>query len=70
MTEIFDWLKNVQKPASKRKEKRSKKAKPQTSTRRYTAEARSQPPVMVRGSLDGVSLRSTEGWQDQDPAAL
>jgi hypothetical protein len=58
MTEIFDWLKNVQNPASKRKEKRSKKAKPQTSTRRYTAEARSQPPVMVRGSLDGVSLRA------------
>ena len=58
MTEIFDWLKSVQKPAARRKDKRTKKVKPQTSTRRYTYEARSQPPVMVRGSLDGVPLRT------------
>jgi hypothetical protein len=57
MTEILDWLKNLQSPASKRKDKRSKKAKPQPSTRRYTMEARSQPPVMVRGSLEGIPVR-------------
>jgi hypothetical protein len=58
MTEIFDWLKNVQNPASKRKSKRTKKAKPQPSTRHYKMEVRSQPPVMVRGSLEGVPLRA------------
>jgi hypothetical protein len=58
MTEIFDWLKNVQKPAARRKDKRTKKIKPQASTRRYTVEARSQPPVMVRGNLNGIPLRT------------
>ena len=58
MTEIHDWLKSVQKPASRRKDKRTKKSKPQTNTRRYDFEARSQPPVMVRGSLDGIPLRT------------
>jgi hypothetical protein len=57
MTEIFDWLKNVQKPAARRKDKRTKKARPQASTRRYAFEPRSQPPVMVRGNLNGIPLR-------------
>lgn len=61
MTEIFDWLKSVQKPAARRKDKQTKKLKPQTATRRYNYEARSQPPVMVRGNLVGMPLKARKG---------
>lgn len=61
MTDISDWLKSVQKPAARRNEKRTKKIKPQTATRRYNYDTRSQPPVMVRGNLDGMPLRARKG---------
>jgi cell division septal protein FtsQ len=61
MTDLSDWLKSVQKPAARRTEKRTKKIKPQTAARRYNYEARSQPPVMVRGNLDGMPLRARKG---------
>jgi hypothetical protein len=60
MTEIFDWLKGVQKPASRRKDRRTNKTKPHTHTRQFKYEARSQPPVMVRGGLDNVPLRANK----------
>jgi cell division protein FtsQ len=66
MTEIFDRLKSVQNPALRRRDKRTKKAKPQTSTRRYNFEARSQPPVMVRGSLDAIPLKARKAGKTKN----
>lgn len=52
MAEIFDWLKNPQERSQRHKGGRTKKVFPTA----YVRQPRTQPPVMVRGTLAGAPL--------------
>ena len=66
MTRRIDWLKRTQTKGTGQKSRRTKKVmQPASSTRRYSVESQSQPPVMVRGSMAGIPLRARKASKSQ-----
>ena len=57
MARLIDWINNPQENSSERNDRRTRKIKPPASSRRHKIEAKSQPPVMVRGSFADLPLQ-------------
>ncbi|OGO28676.1 MAG: hypothetical protein A2W33_04205 [Chloroflexi bacterium RBG_16_52_11] len=57
MARLIDWINNPQVNSSGRSDKRTRKVKQPVSSHRQKLEPKSQPPVMVRGSMASIPLQ-------------
>jgi len=59
MARLIDWINNPQGKSSEESDRRTRKVKQPVSSHRHKLEPKSQPPVMVRGSIADMPLQKT-----------
>ena len=57
MARLIDWINNPQENSPERSDRRTRKVKQPASSHRHKIEPKTQPPVMVRGSIAGLPLQ-------------